>query len=154
KLAHAYDLWQYIDPSDRVRWPQRPELPEIRDYPREADPDDPDSGTMTPGSDYVPPRRIGELTAEGRAEYEHDLRIYSLKETTYRETKKQEQKLVEFVLKTVSATYQKTSCVTGDRLDKWYQELRRSGVVYNERLRPEARDKYHKAVHRDPNNST
>ncbi|KAG7402953.1 hypothetical protein Forpe1208_v016701 [Fusarium oxysporum f. sp. rapae] len=83
---------------------------------------------MTPGSDYVPPRRIGELT----------------------ETKKQEQKLVEFVLKTVSATYQKTSCVTGDRLDKWYQELRRSGVVYNERLRPEARDKYHKAVHTAP----
>ncbi|KAL5611130.1 hypothetical protein FOBRF1_007247 [Fusarium oxysporum] len=105
---------------------------------------------MTPGSDYVPPRRIGELTSEGRAEYEHDIRIYSLKETAYRETKKQEQKLVEFVLKTVSATYQKTSCVTGDRLDKWYQELRRSGVVYNERLRPEARDKYHKAVHTAP----
>ncbi|KAL9563919.1 hypothetical protein ACKAV7_011954 [Fusarium commune] len=126
KLAHAYDLWQ------------------------QADPDDPDSGTMTPGSDYVPPRRIGELTSEGRAEYEHDIRIYSLKETAYRETKKQEQKLVEFVLKTVSATYQKTSCVTGDRLDKWYQELRRSGVVYNERLRPEARDKYHKAVHTAP----
>ncbi|TXB98351.1 hypothetical protein FocTR4_00012983 [Fusarium oxysporum f. sp. cubense] len=150
KLAHAYDLWQYIDPTDRIRWPQRPELPEIRDYPRQADPDDPDSGTMTPGSDYVPPRRIGELTSEGRAEYEHDIRIYSLKETAYRETKKQEQKLVEFVLKTVSATYQKTSCVTGDRLDKWYQELRRSGVVYNERLRPEARDKYHKAVHTAP----
>ncbi|KAG7423501.1 hypothetical protein Forpi1262_v015424 [Fusarium oxysporum f. sp. raphani] len=150
KLAHAYDLWQYIDPTDRIRWPQRPELPEIRDYPRQADPDDPDSGTMTPGSDYVPPRRIGELTSEGRAEYVHDIRIYSLKETAYRETKKQEQKLVEFVLKTVSATYQKTSCVTGDRLDKWYQELRRSGVVYNERLRPEARDKYHKAVHTAP----
>ncbi|KAK2670117.1 hypothetical protein RAB80_014254 [Fusarium oxysporum f. sp. vasinfectum] len=150
KLAHAYDLWQYIDPTDRIRWPQRPELPEIRDYPRQADPDDPDSGTMTPGSDYVPPRRIGELTSEGRAEYEHDIRIYSLKETSYRETKKQEQKLVEFVLKTVSSTYQKTSCVTGDRLDKWYQELRRSGVVYNERLRPEARDKYHKAVHTAP----
>uniref|UniRef100_A0A0D2XT93 Uncharacterized protein n=1 Tax=Fusarium oxysporum (strain Fo5176) TaxID=660025 RepID=A0A0D2XT93_FUSOF len=150
KLAHAYDLWQYIDPTDRIRWPQRPELPEIRDYPRQADPDDPDSGTMTPGSDYVPPRRIRELTSEGRAEYEHDIRIYSLKETAYRETKKQEQKLVEFVLKTVSATYQKTSCVTGDRLDKWYQELRRSGVVYNERLRPEARDKYHKAVHTAP----
>ncbi|KAK2666237.1 hypothetical protein RAB80_018337, partial [Fusarium oxysporum f. sp. vasinfectum] len=140
----------YIDPTDRIRWPQRPELPEIRDYPRQADPDDPDSGTMTPGSDYVPPRRIGELTSEGRAEYEHDIRIYSLKETSYRETKKQEQKLVEFVLKTVSSTYQKTSCVTGDRLDKWYQELRRSGVVYNERLRPEARDKYHKAVHTVP----
>nr|CEG03804.1 unnamed protein product [Fusarium acuminatum CS5907] len=150
KLAHAYDLWQYIDPNDRIRWPHRPELPEIRDYPRQADPDDPESGTMTPGSDYVPPRRIGELTPEGRAEYEHDLRIYSLKETAYRETKKQEQKLVEFVLKTVSATYQKTSCVTGDRLDKWYQELRRSGVVYNERLRPEARDKYHKAVQTTP----
>ncbi|KAF5264187.1 hypothetical protein FOXYS1_5044 [Fusarium oxysporum] len=105
KLAHAYDLWQ------------------------QADPDDLDSGTITPGSDYVPPRRIGELTSEGRAEYEHDIRIYSLKETAYRETKKQEQKLVEFVLKT---------------------ELRRSGVVYNERLRPEARDKYHKAVHTAP----
>ncbi|SCO80640.1 uncharacterized protein FRV6_04853 [Fusarium oxysporum] len=101
KLAHAYDLWQYINPTD-------------------PDPDDPDSGTITPGLDYVPPRRIGELTSEGRAEYEHDIRIYSLKETAYRETKKQEQKLVEFVLKTVSATYQKTSCVTGDRLDKWY----------------------------------
>ncbi|KAF4340967.1 hypothetical protein FBEOM_5106 [Fusarium beomiforme] len=150
KLAHAYDLWQYIDPSDRIRWPHRPELPEIRDYPRQADPDDPESGTMTPSSDYVPPRRIGELSPEGKAEYEHDLRIYSLKETAYRETKKQEQKLVEFVLKTVSATYQKTSCVTGDRLDKWYQELQRSGVVYNERLRPEARDKYHKAVQTTP----
>ncbi|KAL5591149.1 hypothetical protein FOBRF1_014706 [Fusarium oxysporum] len=105
---------------------------------------------MTPGSDYVPPRRIEELTPEGRAEYEHDLRIYSLKETAYRETKKQEQKLVEFVLKTVSATYQKTSYVTGDRLDKWYQEIRRSGVVYNERLRPEAHDKYHKAAQITP----
>ncbi|TXB97231.1 hypothetical protein FocTR4_00011456 [Fusarium oxysporum f. sp. cubense] len=81
KLAHAYDLWQYIDPTDRIRWPQRPELPEIRDYPRQADPDDPDSGIMMPGSDY---------------------------------------------------------------------ELRRSGVVYNECLRPEARDKYHKAVYIAP----
>ncbi|KAJ4223938.1 hypothetical protein NW757_014368 [Fusarium falciforme] len=150
KLAHAYDLWQYIDPTDRIRWPRRPELPEIRDYPKQAGLDDPESGTITPSSDYVPPRRIGELTTEGKAEYEHDLRIYSLKETAYRETKKQEQKLVEFVLKTVSPTYQKTCCTTGDRLDKWYQELRRSGVVYNERLRPEARDKYHKAVQTTP----
>ncbi|RKK13994.1 hypothetical protein BFJ66_g15435 [Fusarium oxysporum f. sp. cepae] len=118
KLAHAYDLWQYIDPTNHIRWPQQPELPEIRDYPRQADPDDPDSGTITPGSDYIPPRRIGELTSKGRAEYKHNIRIYSLKETAYKETKKQEQKLVEFVLKTVSATYQKTSCITGDRLDK------------------------------------
>lgn len=105
---------------------------------------------MTPGSDYLPPRRLSELTAEGRAEYEHDLKIYSLKESVYREAKKQEQKLVEFVLRTVSPTYQKTCCVTGDRLDKWYKELRRSGAVYNERLRPEARDKYHQAVHTIP----
>lgn len=105
---------------------------------------------MTPGSDYLPPRRLSELTAEGRAEYEHDLKIYSLKESAYREAKKQEQKLVEFVLRTVSPTYQKTCCVTGDRLDKWYKELRRSGAVYNERLRPEARDKYHQAVHTIP----
>ncbi|EXK77453.1 hypothetical protein FOQG_17840 [Fusarium oxysporum f. sp. raphani 54005] len=105
---------------------------------------------MTPGSDYVPPRRIGESTSEARAEYERDVRIYSLKETAYIETKKKEQKLVEFVLKTVLATYQKTSCVTGDRFDKWYQGLRRSGVVYNGRLRPEARDKYQKAIHTAP----
>ncbi|KAH7231184.1 hypothetical protein BKA59DRAFT_518452 [Fusarium tricinctum] len=51
KLAHAYDLWQYIDPSDRIRWPHRPGLPEIRDYPRQADPDDPESGAMAPNSD-------------------------------------------------------------------------------------------------------
>ncbi|PNP86659.1 hypothetical protein FNYG_00001 [Fusarium nygamai] len=85
KLAHAYDLWQYIDLNDRIRWPYRPELPEIRDYPRQEDPDDPESGTMTPSSDYVLPRRIGELSPEGKAEYEHDLRIYSLKETAYRD---------------------------------------------------------------------
>ncbi|TXB96780.1 hypothetical protein FocTR4_00012038 [Fusarium oxysporum f. sp. cubense] len=135
---HAERTISYASPEDWDSW--------SNEFKKLAHAYDLWHGTMTPGSDYIPPRRIRELTSEERAEYEHDIRIYSLKETAYRETKKQEQKLVEFVLKTVSAMYQKTSCVTGDRLDKWYQELRRSGVVYNERLRPEARDKYHKAV--------
>ncbi|EEU38551.1 uncharacterized protein NECHADRAFT_88483 [Fusarium vanettenii 77-13-4] len=60
------------------------------------------------------------------------------------ETKKLEQKLEDFAPKTVSPTYHKTCCTTGDWLNKWYQELRRSGMVYNKRIRLEARDEDHK----------
>jgi hypothetical protein len=173
--AKTLNLWQYIDPDNQEPWPIRPSAPLIRSYRRRPEPQPSVStpkpvskqkgkgkATQQPGPSTRPSTRstpseedaievdvlntMAELTPNDKAEYQHDWQVFIFLSKDYKDHQDKLEKLVTWTLSTISYTLQQTCCIKNELLDQWYLSLQETGIVYEENLLPEARERYQQAV--------
>ncbi|KAL8366239.1 hypothetical protein RB595_004825 [Gaeumannomyces hyphopodioides] len=163
RKARSHNVWQFIDPSTRQEWPIAPVRPSYSDYPKKGSRQTTrnQSHSQPSGSDtiVVPgshdnddidlsnhPSCISEMTAEGKADYQHDWNTYIFLEKQYDKFRSSILTLTDWVLNTVSETYKLTICHEDKNLAEWYRTLEETGKVHEHRLKGEARDRYRASV--------
>lgn len=115
-----------------------------RDTPEE---EEEESDQEEAGLSYPkPPSHPQELTTEERSRYQYDWTVFTYLAKEYKEHQSAVKELTTWTLSTVSYTLQQTCCIEQQGLDIWYQNLQQTGIVYEENLLPDARERYQKAV--------
>lgn len=172
--AMSLHLWDYIDPDNDLLMMERPERPDIGAYyrripARTTDPE-PHPGRQTrysgqssqtyrhsPSNEpvivlpettdqYHRARNISELTAEDKASYTFEWKIY---EQDYREYKEQEtncERLKAWVTDTVDYGLRQSSCRPMWDLRTWYTNLKTSVGATEREQQTTARRKYQAAT--------
>ncbi|CAJ2512603.1 Uu.00g007220.m01.CDS01 [Anthostomella pinea] len=92
--AVAFDLWDYINPKDRVAWPTQPKEPSYANYPKKLGRGTRTSSSITVGGEEEPvdlnktPTNTMEMTQIGRSAYIQDWNHYTHKSREYTEHRK------------------------------------------------------------------
>ncbi len=172
--AIGLHLWDYIDPESDLQMLERPQRPNIGDYfrripARTAEPES-QSGRQTRYSgqsshtyqqsspcepvivlpettdQYHRARNLSELTAEDKASYTFEWKVY---EQDYKEYKEQEtncERLKAWVTDTVDYGLRQSSCRPMWDLRSWYTNLRTSVGATEREQQTTARRKYQAAT--------
>ncbi|EEU38468.1 uncharacterized protein NECHADRAFT_88541 [Fusarium vanettenii 77-13-4] len=144
KRAEGEDVWQYIEPTSDLPWPQEPTPPNIADYQSNtihANTESNSSGrsgrSQTTGS--AVPQGLGDLSDAGRLSFQQHWNEYTVAIRRYETIKKSLRTLREWVLKTVNKSIQKTDLPPNGNLNKWYAILAQSGEEYASHRMEDAR---------------
>jgi hypothetical protein len=173
--AQTLNLWQYIQPEGPEDWPERPMAPLVQSYTarhitvqatvrtntsraKGKAPQEPGLSTRntvrghqdTPSdsddTEPLVPTSISDLTAEAKLDYQHDWSVFTFLAKDFDKHQTAIKELTTWTLSTVSYTMQQTCCIENQTLDQWYSNLQETGLVYEENLLPDARDRYRKSV--------
>jgi hypothetical protein len=147
-----------MNPDTPKPWPIEPTAPKYADYPKKlvrigTRASSQSSQTQAQGTIQVEEvdhehqaTSVAEMTSDGRAAYQLAWHEYVFKAKDYKEHIANKEKLIAWIISTVSATYRKTCCTEGDSLDKWYQGFQKIGSAYEDNRIPDAREKYQLAI--------
>lgn len=172
--ATSLHLWDFIDPESDETLMEKPERPEVGDYHRRVPPRTTDMESQTgrqtrhsgqssqtqrqasPGDSIITlpestdphlrARTVSELTADDKATFMFEWRVY---EQNYREYKEQEangEKLKAWVTDTVDYGLRQSSCLPKWDLRTWYNNLRTSVGATEREQQTAARRKYQAAT--------
>ncbi|KAK2468330.1 hypothetical protein H9L39_19976 [Fusarium oxysporum f. sp. albedinis] len=169
-------LWEFIDPESDETLMQRPERPNVGAYsrrvpPRPADPDLAPSGVQTRRGgqssqtilsqssagepaislpETVDPhhhaRNVSELTAEDKATFTFEWRVYEQDHREYKEQEANCEKLKAWVTETVDYGLRQSSCRAIWDLRTWYTNLKTSVGATQREQQIAARRNYQAAV--------
>ncbi|CAJ2505063.1 Uu.00g124570.m01.CDS01 [Anthostomella pinea] len=157
----ALELWDHINPDDEEReeWPEPPQKPKYKDYPKRLDHDTRSRGTSHTLDDTAPenkrteridpnshPRAVSEMTTQGRMLFNADWTVFVYEDRKYETHRKNYKEMVQWVLDNVSTHYKDTVCRPTKLLDVWYTDLKEIASVSVAQLKPAARDRYREAV--------
>lgn len=153
--AKNLDLWAYIDPENKAPWPVKPVRPNIADYPKKLvriETRQSSSNTLesTPTLEQVDisstPRTVGEMTAEGRANYQFDINHYMYEDKRYKDHRTNVTTYSNWIVSTVGTSIRESACDEDTTIDDWYTGLQRIGAPYMSFEKVEARTKYQAAI--------
>ncbi|CAJ2500874.1 Uu.00g037270.m01.CDS01 [Anthostomella pinea] len=150
--AVAFDLWDYINPEDKVTWPTKPEEPSYANYPKKLGRGTRTSSSITVGGEEesVDPNRTPtntmEMTQIGRSAYTQNWNHYTHKSREYTEHRKNVKSMTDWMLNTIQQPYRATIYKATKKIDQWYKDLQDIGDVYTSRQKPEARNRYRRAT--------
>jgi hypothetical protein len=82
---------------------------------------------MTPeiidDTNHLPITSISQLTAEAKADYQHDWSAYTFRAKEYKDYQTNLKELIIWTLSTLSTTLCKTCCLENTTVDQWYIAL-------------------------------
>ena len=154
--AISLHLWEFINPESDGSPMDKPDRPEVGAYHRRIPPWTKDTehllqqGRQTRQIEVTDPnhraRNLSELTAEDKASFSFEWRVY---EQNYREYKVQEtncDKLKQWVTETVDYSLRKSSCRPMWDLRTWYTNLKTSVGASEREQERAARRNYEQAT--------
>jgi hypothetical protein len=153
--ARSLNLWIYIEPDKNIPWPEQPVAPHIANYPKkivrtETRSSSASRTTATPAPEEVDhetaPKSVGEMTGEGKSNYQLDLSYYSLMTKEFKDYRTNLDKMVDWITSTTSPLIRKTCCKEDMTIDEWYLEFQQTGSAYERDRIADARTKYQAAI--------
>ncbi|KAJ3454848.1 hypothetical protein MRS44_013448 [Fusarium solani] len=173
--AISLHLWEFIDPESDETLMDKPERPDVEAYHRRiparaTDPDSLQPGMQTrrsgqssqtvsqssPGDPiillpetvdlHLHARNVSELTAEDKASFTFEWRIYEQDHREYKEQEANCEKLKAWVTETVDYGLRQSSCRATWNLRTWYTNLKTSVGATEREQQTAARRKYQAAT--------
>ncbi|RYC65525.1 hypothetical protein CHU98_g675 [Xylaria longipes] len=130
--AVSLDLWEYLQPEGRSKWPTPPKMPEYKDYPKKAiNRQTRSQSSATIAEEEIEPdgvpRNLLEMTKEGKENYQAEWNRYIDLKRDYEIHRKHVADLTTWMSEFVSIDYKRTTFDPFKSIDEWYDKLRDSG---------------------------
>lgn len=162
RIAVANDVWKYMQPENRVPWPQP--VMELGVDAFEAVQTSTPTQSASSSSSLLPPARstrsasttqagtenenlrvassFRDLTTTGRSDYAMYLQVYSNQRRSYNDTAARIEKVQQWFTKSVSHSFKHTCCRPTETMDIWYDNLKKTSRHEGERRQLKIRAEY------------
>lgn len=150
--ARSLNLWTYIEPDKNIPWPIQPIAPNMANYPKRAVRSETRGRGQaeTPAPEQVDPRgsptSIGEMTTEGKLNYQQDWATYTFLAKEYKDHRTNFDKMSDWITSTTSPIIRKTCCREDTTMDAWYMAFKETGSAYEQDRISDIRTRYQAAI--------